>query len=211
MTQDYHIRPAIGKDAPNICKLRRKIWLATYPSEEYNISRELLLKVFDFTAPQTIAHYRRLITGETSNFTDDEIVAQENYAINCEVASKIGDIGLDESEADIEKFWVVEQGKGMAKKMLAYASANRRGNVLSAIYVDPYQQSRGIGQKLFTMVEEYLNPDKPITLRVVSYNQHAIDYYVRRGFVKIDTQAVDIDAGRIFPSDLMCRHVTTGE
>ncbi len=196
------------KDAPAICKLRRKVWLATYPNEQYGISRDLLIKLFEFTAPKTIQHYRNLIAGKAHGFTGDNDdansdEAQQIYAVNCQVTEQIGDIGAEED--DIEKFWLIEQGKGIDKKLLGYASANRRGNVLTTIYVDPFQQGKGIGQRLFAQVETYLNETLPINLRVVSYNSQAIAFYQRRGFSKIGFQDVDIDAGRIFPSDMMSR------
>ncbi len=201
---DYIIRTALPKDAPAICKLRRKVWLATYPSEAHNITRELLLKLFDFTSSETISHYRQLIAGERTGFTgDDKNEAANIYAANCQIAEQVGDIGVD--EADIEHFWIAEQGKGLDKKLIAYASANKRGNVLTTIYVDPTKQKKGIGQKLFTEVEKYLNPAMAVNLRVVSYNKNAIEFYKRKGFEKISTEEVDIDAGRIFPSDLMSR------
>ncbi len=213
MTKDNHIKElkisdAQSKDAPAICKLRRKVWLATYPNEDYNISRDLLIKLFNFTATPTIQHYRDLIAGKAQGFTgdhDDENSdeAQRIYAVNCQVTEQIGDIGAD--EPDIEKFWLIEQGKGINKQLLGYASANRCGNVLTTIYVDPYQQGKGVGQRLFAQIEAYLNGKLPINLRVVSYNQQAIAFYERRGFSKIGFQDVDIEAGRIFPSDMMSR------
>ena len=202
------IRGAQSKDAPAICKLRRKVWLATYPNDDYNINRDLLIKLFNFTAPPTIQHYRNLIAGKAQGFTGDKgdensDEAQRIYAVNCEVTQQIGDIGADEE--DIEKFWLIEQGKGINKQLLGYASANKRGNVLTTIYVDPYQQGKGIGQRLFEAIEAYLNGKLPINLRVVSYNQQAIAFYENRGFSKIGFQDVAIEAGRIFPSDMMSR------
>ena len=211
-TQKIQIRDAEIKDAPAICKLRRKVWLATYPNDEYGISRDLLMKLFEFNAPKTIQHYRDLIAGKIHGFTGDhndanDGEAQKIYAINCQVTDQIGDIGAD--QPDIEKFWLIEQGKGINKKLLAYASANKRGNVLTTIYVDPFQQGKGIGQRLFAQVEEYLNATLPLNLRVVSYNSQAIAFYQRRGFNKIGFQDVDIKAGRIFPSDMMSRPPVT--
>ncbi|MCH9853085.1 MAG: GNAT family N-acetyltransferase [Alphaproteobacteria bacterium] len=204
--REAQIKEALPKDAPAICKLRRKVWLATYPNAEYNITRDLLIKLFEFTASQTIQHYRDLIAGKAQGFTGDDAnnnETQQNYAINCQVTEQIGDIGAD--EADIEKFWLMEQGKGINKQLIAYASANKRGNVLTTIYVDPYQQGKGIGQRLFAQVEEYLNATLSINLRVVSYNHQAIAFYQKRGFGKIGFQDVDIDKGQIFPSDMMSR------
>ncbi|MCH9844813.1 MAG: GNAT family N-acetyltransferase [Alphaproteobacteria bacterium] len=207
------MKEAAMKDAPAICKLRRKVWLATYPNDEYGISRDLLIKLFEFTAPKTIQHYRDLLAGKAQGFTGDNDAnsdeAQKIYAVNCQITDQIGDIGAE--EPDIEKFWLIEQGKGIDKKLLGYASANRRGNVLTTIYVDPFQQSKGIGQRLFAQVEEYLNETLPINLRVVSYNSQAIAFYQRRGFSKIGFQDVDIDAGRIFPSDMMSRPPKTAK
>ncbi len=190
ITANYVIREALPKDAPAICKLRRKVWLATYPSVEHNITREILLKVFDFDSKSTIRHYHQLILGEKTGFDPENTK-------NCAVDPKKG--------YEVEKFWVAEQGKKSMRKLVAYASANWHSNILTTIYVDPAQQGQGIGQELFAKIDNFLDPKRPIGLRVVSYNQKAIDFYQRRAFVRGESQEVDIEQGRLFPSLVMNR------
>ena len=222
MTQaHYIIRDAYPKDAVEICKLRRKVWLATYVSEQHGISRDILLKIFDFESPATLRHYRQLIKGEISGFE-----GQEAYQNNCAMEQGDSQNGAPDNAPDnaqngaqngaqdntqkVEKFWAVEIGQKSKSRLIAYASANLCNNVLTTIYVHPDYQGQGIGQALFETICAFLDKTKPIGLRVVSYNENAIHFYKKRGFRQADFTEANIEQGRLFPSMTMYRKAEIG-
>ena len=206
MTQaHYIIRDAYPKDAVEICKLRRKVWLATYVSAQHGISRDILLKIFDFESPATLRHYRQLIKGEISGFE-----GQEAYQNNCAMEQGSVSNGAQDNAQKVEKFWVVEIGQKSKSRLIAYASANLHNNVLTTIYVHPDYQGQGIGQALFETICAFLDKTKPIGLRVVSYNENAIHFYEKRGFRQADFTEANIDQGRLFPSMTMYRKAEIG-
>ena len=210
MTQTHYIiRDAYPKDAVEICKLRRKVWLATYVSAQHGISREILLKIFDFESPATLRHYRQLIKGEISGFEGQEAY-QNNCAMEQEDSQNDSPDGLQDDAQKVEKFWVVEIGQKSKSRMIAYASANLSNNVLTTIYVHPDYQGQGVGQALFETICAFLDKTKPIGLRVVSYNENAIHFYKKRGFSEADFTEANIDQGRLFPSMTMYREAEIG-
>ena len=70
---------------------------------------------------------------------------------------------------------------------------NRRR--VGAIYVAPEAQGKGIGCKLMNQVLDWYGRDRDIYLEVVSYNQNAINFYKRFGFVQTDAVVLP-EAGR---------------
>ncbi len=58
---------------------------------------------------------------------------------------------------------------------------------ISAIYVDPEAQGRGVGSKLMQRALEWHGRGQDIFLEVVAYNQNAISFYKRFGFEQTDT------------------------
>jgi len=65
-------------------------------------------------------------------------------------------------------------------------------NRMTAIYVLPEYQGRGIGKELFEAAEGYLGYDKDILVGVATYNTAAIGFYTKLGF---------IDTGRRFTEE----------
>lgn len=56
------------------------------------------------------------------------------------------------------------------------------GNRLSAIYIMPNRQRKGLGQLLWEEANKYLDPKKRTVVHVASYNSKAIDFYKKLGF-----------------------------
>ena len=62
-------------------------------------------------------------------------------------------------------------------------------NKLRAIYVHPDFIGKKVGIKLWEAGKSFINPDLPTELEVASYNQRAIDFYQKLGFVMTDKPA----------------------
>ena len=65
-------------------------------------------------------------------------------------------------------------------------------NKLTALYVLPEYQGKGIGTMLWNKAKETFDPSKDTVLSVATYNTNAIDFYKKLGFV---------DTGRRFSNE----------
>lgn len=72
---------------------------------------------------------------------------------------------------------------------------------LGALYVLPEVQGKGVGSKLMQRALEWHGDKEDIYLNVASYNQSAIDFYVRFGFRQTDTPVVD--EGNVYGNTLI--------
>lgn len=94
------------------------------------------------------------------------------------------------------------------------AQDQRQQKRLGAIYVLPAYQGQGIGQKLMTAALSWLGHDHDIYVNVVTYNQPAIDFYQRCGFVKTGKKVIDqaaiLPSGKILPEIEMIRRAKSG-
>jgi len=83
------------------------------------------------------------------------------------------------------------------------ALKNEEKNQLTAIYVLPDYQGKGVGQTLWQEVKKFFNPNKKITVEVVTYNQKAISFYQKLGFVDSSRRFVDehfkMKSGAVLP------------
>ncbi len=64
-------------------------------------------------------------------------------------------------------------------------------NQLHAIYVLPEYQGKGIGSALWEKALTFFDPSKDIYVGVAVYNQKAIDFYSRLGFVDTEKRFKD--------------------
>jgi len=60
---------------------------------------------------------------------------------------------------------------------------NETNNQLRTIYVLPEFQGKGIGTMLWNEFKDYHNPKKDTIVQVATYNQNAIEFYKKLGFV----------------------------
>lgn len=62
-------------------------------------------------------------------------------------------------------------------------SAREEYNELQAIYVSPKHQRKGIGYMMWDEAKKYFNPEKKTIVHVADYNEKAISFYKKLGFV----------------------------
>lgn len=77
-------------------------------------------------------------------------------------------------------------------------------NKLRAIYVSPSHQGEGVGKELWRDALTFLNPAKDTDVEVIAYNQQAIEFYKRLGFVDegirvTDNKSFRLKSGVILP------------
>lgn len=74
---------------------------------------------------------------------------------------------------------------------------------LKGMYVLPEYQRRGIGQMFWKYAQDFLTDKKDIIVWVASYNEKAINFYQKLGFVKTDkdmsSQAYELSPGKYIP------------
>jgi len=64
-----------------------------------------------------------------------------------------------------------------------FATKNKERNQLSAIYILPEFQGRGLGKILWDSVSTFIDTSKDTYVEVVAYNIQAIEFYKRLGFI----------------------------
>ena len=76
-------------------------------------------------------------------------------------------------------------------------------NQLQAIYVLPEYQGKGVGGSLWKEAQTFLDTTKDTFVEVVTYNQNAIDFYLRLGFEdtgrRISNEKFKLKSGAIMP------------
>lgn len=65
---------------------------------------------------------------------------------------------------------------------------------VGAIFVAPEAQGKGVGSELMKQDLDWHGRDEDIYLEVIAYNQNAIDFYKRFGFVQTDAIVPEEDA-----------------
>ncbi len=66
---------------------------------------------------------------------------------------------------------------------LCYAEKTSKNNHIHAIYILPDFQNRGIGRRLWSETQGFLDQTKDTVLNVFSCNVGAIDFYKKLGFI----------------------------
>lgn len=132
---------------------------------------------------------------EVQKITWIQTYANEKLGITKEdVALRFADDNSEEAKAKLEdrkvkyygnpnlKNWVAKIGD----KIVAFCTAARYEdhNRIHAIYVLPDFQKQSIGFTLMSKALDWLGAEKDIFIDVVSYNQKAIDFYRKFGFIE---------------------------
>ncbi len=96
--------------------------------------------------------------------------------------------------------------------VIGFVSAQKLNdeNKIRAMYLLPEYQGQGIGKQLMQKALTWLGDDKHISLEVVSYNDKAISFYKKFGFVErgeTTNDAAHLPSGKDLPELLMVRAV----
>ncbi len=164
-TLPIDIERAVPGDAEVICDIRDRAWIKAYPNTELGITAEDI--TLNAQGRGGVFVPRRIA------YLKDELAKDDGTGLSTFVAKADGKVvGFIDPRVD-EQF-------------------HRR---IGAIYVSPDAQGMGVGGKLMAKVLDLYGRDQDIFLEVVSYNQNAINFYVRFGFEKTDT-VVSEEQGR---------------
>lgn len=108
-----------------------------------------------------------------------EDILSENFHSEGRIEKRIDIIKNTNSNT---KFFVAKDGE----KVVGYCCAQKFEdfNKIKSIYILPDFKRRGIGKGLLNKAFEFFEDNKPIKLSVAIYNQNAIDFYEKLGFVK---------------------------
>ena len=151
----FDIRVATPDDATAICTVQTRTWLATYPSEEFGITREGL---------------RRHLEGEHGERIADRI-AWTRMRVEGHAAEPDG--GCD---------FVAVLGGEIVGFTTPFVEPGGRRRV-GALYVLPHVQGSGLGHDLLERNLAWHGEDQDVYLTVAAYNERAKGFYARHGFV----------------------------
>jgi ribosomal protein S18 acetylase RimI-like enzyme len=142
------------EDAETICNIRDEAWIDAYPNPELGISAEQI--ELNARGPEN-----RFLINRVRHLKQ-ELAEPQSRDYPLFVAKQNGKvIGFVNPETD-------EKGH----------------KTISQIYIDPKYQSKGLGSLLLRKAVNALGTDSDIYLEVVGYNQKAINFYEKFGFVK---------------------------
>ncbi len=142
------------EDAETICNIRDEAWIDAYPNPELGISAEQI--ELNARGPENRFLINRI------KHLKQELAEPQSRDYPLFVAKQNGKvIGFVNPEID-------EKGH----------------KTISQIYIDPKYQSKGLGSLLLGKALNALGSESDIYLEVVGYNQKAISFYEKFGFVK---------------------------
>ncbi len=82
-------------------------------------------------------------------------------------------------------------------------------NEISALYVLPEYQKKGVGNQLLEKIHTFLDPEKETQIQVASYNIAAVDFYTSHGFEVKSGELFDehyrMKNGAIIPTLILSR------
>jgi ribosomal protein S18 acetylase RimI-like enzyme len=107
--------------------------------------------------------------------------------------------------------WVAESDAGIVGMCLARKQDERHH--VQALYVLPDYQGQGIGKRLLQAALDWLGAAQPVTLHVATYNEKAIAFYQRMGFVfsaaPAEAELARLPSGAVIPELEMVRTSAT--
>ena len=152
--QNIDIVTAHSDDAESICRIRDEAWIDAYPNPELGISQ------------QDIELNAR---GPENRFLINRLKHLKQELAN-------------PGKRDYPLFVAKQNGKVVG---FVNPEIDEKGHkTISQIYIEPSFQGKGLGSLLLQKALNILGTDDDIYLTVISYNQKAINFYEKFGFVK---------------------------
>lgn len=146
--KDYKIRNIVPDDILALHNVYLTTWLATYPNQELNITKEdIEYKYEQALSPEKIDERKNKISQKGKN----QIMLLVEY--NNRVVGLCNAINKEEY------------------------------NEIQAIYILPEYQGLGLGGALWEEAKKIFDLQKDIVVHVASYNDKAINFYQKMGFV----------------------------
>jgi ribosomal protein S18 acetylase RimI-like enzyme len=157
------IRPAVNEDAGGISRVNVQTWLATYPNDELGITAELLrLHLEGPAGEKAVERVARFRRGIAAS-------SAAGASSGCFVALGGGEV------------------VGYTFPHVIGDGRHRVG----ALYVLPAFHGRGIGHLLLERNLGWHGDRQDVYLHVATYNERAIRFYERHGFVLTGEEARD--------------------
>jgi ribosomal protein S18 acetylase RimI-like enzyme len=150
---NFSIAPPTMEDAALIGSMHLQSWIETYQNPELGIDEDWIREKIGHVADESGTVFRKDLF---------EKIATGDENIFYRVAK--------DTDGKIVGFVMAQKGQGEAP------------NSFDALYTLKEAQGQSLGSTLIKQVLTWLGDDKPTTLEVVSYNQHAIEFYERYGF-----------------------------
>jgi ribosomal protein S18 acetylase RimI-like enzyme len=104
----------------------------------------------------------------------------------------------------------VSKVEGKVVGFLRFEEEDKR-NRIHALYILPEYQHQGIGKALTQLVLDRLGTLKEIYLEVAAYNQSAINFYKKLGFIEngpTTNEVAQLPSGKVIPEIEMIKRVT---
>ncbi|MCX6713845.1 MAG: GNAT family N-acetyltransferase [Candidatus Vogelbacteria bacterium] len=130
---------------------------------------------------QDVFYQTWLVTypNEKAGVTKEDIDERFKNRFSNEAIAKRTDEILDDSGQQL--FLVAKDGNKIIG--VCFLAKKEDRNQLQAIYVLPEYQSKGIGQMFWVKIKEFFSENKDIVVQVADYNDQAIAFYKKLGFV----------------------------
>lgn len=105
--------------------------------------------------------------------------------------------------------WIAKDGERVVG--FCFAGKRESGNRIGAIYLLPSYQGQGVGGNLIEQALSWLGEAEDIYVNVASYNEQAMEFYKKHGFVKTgnhpNSEVADFPSGKSIPETEMVRKV----
>jgi len=110
-----------------------------------------------------------------------------------------------------QQVWVAEENN----QIIGFCTAGKeqKNNRIRGIYILPNYQGKGVGKLLIEKAFAWSGTDKDILVNVASYNQQAIGFYKRFGFIEtgrcgVFDKGAKLPSGKLIPEIEMVRRVS---
>jgi ribosomal protein S18 acetylase RimI-like enzyme len=153
---NYRILDPTLEDAAAIGAMHLQSWIETYQNPKLGIDEAWIRKNVGYVSEESGTNFRRQIITEIESGERPQF-----YKIVKDEAGQIVGFGHAKREKD-----------GSPR--------------IDALYVLKSAQGTGLGSELMDQMLAWTGEGQPVDLQVVSYNDHAIEFYKKRGFKVVE-------------------------